>query len=205
MDLTLKTRSRILVGKKSKALRAREILPAVVYGHGIETKNIEIKKNSFEKFYKQVGAGNLLDLIIDNQNPVKVLIQGIQRDPVKNGITHIDFYQIKKGEKITHSVKLNFIGESRAVKELNGMLVKNSNSVEIECLPENLISEIDVDISSLNDFDDVICVKDLKVPSNIKMMDRLDEVLAIVVPLRKEEVKEVAAEEKKVVEKKEKK
>ncbi|MEK7166851.1 MAG: 50S ribosomal protein L25 [Patescibacteria group bacterium] len=197
MDLTLKTKSRILTGKKTRSLRRNEILPAVVYGHGIENKNIEIKKSFFQKFYKQAGADNLLDLIIDNQKPIKVLIQEIQKDPVKDQILHIDFYQIKKGEKITHSIKLNFIGESKAIKELNGSLVKNINSIEIECLPEDLISEINIDISCLNNFEDIIYIKDLKIPLNIKILDKLDEVIAIIAPPKKEEEIKVVSEETK--------
>ena len=197
MDLTLKTKSRILTGKKTRSLRRNEILPAVVYGHGIENKNIEIKKSFFQKFYKQAGADNLLDLIIDDQKPIKVLIQEIQKDPVKDQILHIDFYQIKKGEKITHSIKLNFIGESKAIKELNGSLVKNINSIEIECLPEDLISEINIDISCLNNFEDIIYIKDLKIPLNIKILDKLDEVIAIIAPPKKEEEIKVVSEETK--------
>ncbi|PKL72735.1 50S ribosomal protein L25 [Candidatus Kuenenbacteria bacterium HGW-Kuenenbacteria-1] len=202
MDLTLKTNLRTLINKKSKSLRKKGILPAVIYGHGIENKNIEIKKSIFQKLYKQVGDGSLLDLIIDGQKPIKVLIQEIQKDPVKSEILHIDFYQIKKGEKITHSIKLNFIGESKAIKELGGVLIRNVDSVEIECLPEDLISEIDVNISCLNTFEDIIHIKDLKIPLNIKILDKLDEIVSAVVPPKREEKKEVV-EEKKEEEKKE--
>jgi len=199
MDLILKTKTRTLIGKKNKRLRKSGVLPAVIYGHGIETRNIEIKKTLFQKFYKQVDISNLFDLIINDQEPVKVLIQEIQKHPIKNDITHVDFYQINKNEKITHSVKLNFIGEAKAVKELNGMLIKNANSVEIECLPEYLISEIDIDISSLNTFEDFIYIKDIKVSSKVKILDNPDKVIAVVSSLRKEEAKVVV--EEKIVEK----
>ncbi|MBI4652974.1 50S ribosomal protein L25 [Candidatus Kuenenbacteria bacterium] len=194
MDLILKTKSRISTGKQNRSLRKNGILPAVVYGHGVENKNIEIEKFFFQKFYKQTGADSLLDLIIDNQKPIKVLIQNIQKDPVKDNIIHIDFYQIKKGEKITHLIKLNFIGESKAIKELNGSLVKNINSVEVKCLPEDLISEINVDISRLNNFEDVIYLKDLKIPSNIEILDKLDEVITVIAPPKREEVKIIKEE-----------
>jgi large subunit ribosomal protein L25 len=203
--LVLKTKSRILLGKKTRSLRRKGILPACVYGHGKENKNIEVDKIFFQKFYKQAGADNLLDLIIDNQKPIKVLIQNIQKDPVKDQIIHIDFYQIKKGEKITHSIKLNFIGEAKAIKELNGSLVKNVNFVEVKCLPEDLISEIDVDISCLNSFEDVICLKDLKIPSNIEILDKLDEVVVVITPPKREEVKVVEEVEKVEVKTKEEK
>ncbi|MFH1387698.1 MAG: 50S ribosomal protein L25 [Patescibacteria group bacterium] len=198
MDLILKTKLRTSISKKNRSLRRKGILPAVVYGHGIENKNIEVEKNSFQRFYKQAGADSLLDLIIDKQEPIKVLIQKIQKDPVKDQILHIDFYQIKKGEKITHSIKLNFIGESKAIKELNGSLIKNINSIEIKCLPEDLISEINIDISCFNSFEDIIHIKDLKIPSNIEILANLDEVIAVVVPPKKEEVKVVSEEEIKV-------
>ncbi|MCH7759377.1 50S ribosomal protein L25, partial [Patescibacteria group bacterium] len=79
-------------------------------------------------------------------------------------------YKIKAGEKITVAVILNFVGEAPVVKESGGHLVTNLDRVEIECLPEDLIHEIEVDVSSLNKLDDAIRIKDLKFSDQVKIL-----------------------------------
>jgi large subunit ribosomal protein L25 len=102
-------------------------------------------------------------------------------------------------EKINAEVNLNFVGESKAVKELGGILVKNLTAIKIECLPVDLIHEIDVDISPLQTFDDAIRVKHLKLPEAITINEKEDEVIVSVQPPRSEE--ELKSLEEKVEEK----
>jgi len=115
-------------------------------------------------------TGNPLDLAIEGQEPIKTIIADVQYDPVKGKIIHADLHQINMKEKINAHVKLKFIGESKAVKEESGVLVHNISELEIRCLPNDLIHEIDVDISALNSFDDAITIADLKIPANVEIL-----------------------------------
>ncbi len=196
----LKAKIRKLKGKKVRRLREKGILPAVVYGHNIPSKMIKVSYNDFQKVLEKTGESTLIDLKIDQEKPVSVLIQDVQLDPVKDKIIHVDFYQVKKGEKIETEIELNFVGESKAVKELNGTLVKVMDKIPVRCLPKDLIQELDVDISSLNTFDDVIRVADLSFPPGIEVLVDSEETVASVSPPEKEEEKvgEEKLEEEKV-------
>ena len=200
MDLLLlKAELREFSGKKVKNLRQSLKVPAVLYGHDVKNQNLSVDNQQFIKLYKKAGSSSLVDLQISDKKPVKVLIQDIQRDPVTEDIIHIDFHQVKMTEKITAEVEILFVGEPPAVKELGGILVKNISKLKIECLPENLVNKIEVDITSLKTFEDMVKVKDLKLAPGIEVKAKPEEVVANVQPPRSEE--ELKELEEKVEEK----
>lgn len=212
MTLILDTKSREFTGKKVEMLRGQNLIPAVVYGKDVRPQNLALEYLPFERVFREAGESSLIDLKINDSEPVKVLIHGIQKDPVSGKFIHIDFWQVKMTEKITAEIELKFVGESPAVKGLGGILVKSLDKIKVECLPQDLIHEIEVDISPLKAFEDLIHIKDLKFPSGIKVLDNPNEAIVIVSPPRsEEEIKELEAkpeekiEEVEVVEKKEEK
>ncbi len=180
---------------KAKKIRTEGMIPAVVYGHNKKNENLKIDYQSFVKTYREAGLSSLVDLAIGKKPSVKVLISDIQKDPVRGDYIHIDFYKIKMDEEITTTISLTFKGVSKAVKELEGILVKNIDELEISCLPKDLPSKIEVDISSLNTFDDSIHIKDIKLPSKVTTTSEPDDVVAIVTPPRSEEELEALEEE----------
>lgn len=208
--INLSATKRQVVRKGLNKLRDQGLLPAVVYGHGVEPTSISIDAIAFDKVWRQVGESSLFDLSIDQTAPVKVLVQDIQFHPTKQIITHVDLRQVKMDEKITAEIPLKYVGEPRAVKELGGVLIKNANEVKVECLPADLIREIEVDISGLVDFEKGFAVKDLVLPKGIKVLSQPDELLAIVAAPRTEaelesikgEVKEDVSQVEKVENKK---
>jgi large subunit ribosomal protein L25 len=196
MQIAAKKRS--VVGKKVRLVREAGSIPAVLYGNGIENQNLEVPYVIFEKLYKTAGESTLLDLVIEDGSPVKVLITGVTHDPVKQSIAHIDFKQINMKEKITVPVDINLIGEAPIIKAEGGSLVTNFDQIEIRCLPTDLIQSIEVDISGLNTYDDVITVADLKIPGNVEISDHdMEDVVVMVAPAEVEEepVIETAVEE----------
>jgi len=115
------------------------------------------------------------------------LVHEVQIDPVTMKAIHIDFYKVNMKEKIKTEIPIKKIGESSAVVDLEGILVTNRDEVEVECLPADLIPEIEVDLSALKTFDDVIKVSNLKVPATIEILDDPEEVVFLVQPPRSEE------------------
>jgi len=190
---SIKAQVREKLGKKNDSLRKQGLIPAVLYGHGIKNQNLSIKENDFLKIYGQIGTSSLVDLSINEARPVKTLIHDLQRDPQTDNIIHVDFYQIKEDEKIKTEMLLEFIGEAPAVKELGGILVKNYDEIEIECLPKDLelINKIQVDLSQLANFNDAVHIKDLKVPSQIKILEDLEEAVVFISEPQEEKVEEV--------------
>lgn len=185
-ELTLKAEIRKELGKKVKNLRKAGFLPAVLYGHDIKPLNLMVNQKEFQKIYQKAGTSTLVDLKIDNQSK-KVLILDVQYQPVSDKPLHIDFYQVKRLKKIETEIPLKFIGEAEAVKELDGTLITNKDKIEVRCLPEDLVHEIEVDISSLKTFEDQIKISDLKIPPKIEVLDNPEEVVALVEPPKTEE------------------
>lgn len=175
---------------KAKKLRLQSLVPGVIYGHGTENKNVMADYNSFHKAFKAAGESTLLDLEIEGDGTVKALVKDWQVDPLSNRYTHVDFYQVNLKEKLKTEIALNFIGESPAVKEQGGSIIKTLDSVLVECLPTDLVHSIDVDVSVLKSFDDMITVKDLAVPAGIEILENADEVIVkIEAPMTEDQLK----------------
>lgn len=194
--LTLKAASRTLRGRKTNQLRAEEQVPAVVYGAGIDPKNVTIDRGEFTRLYKKAGESTLVELQIEGEKPLNVLIHDLQFDPMRDEVTHADFRAVDMSKKIEAEVKLVFVGESMAVKSLGGTLVHPMDTVLIRALPKDLLSEIKVDISALATFEDTVAIKDLPVPEGVEIMEEMNQTVALVEPPRSEE--EMAALDKAV-------
>lgn len=161
-------------------IRATGYLPAVLYGKGIVNQHLTISYPNFLKVYRSAGESSLVDLSIQDQSVVKVLVHDVSYDLRTGKIIHADFYQVNMAEKLNATIPLVFIGEPKAVKELNGILVKNVSEVEVRCLPGDLVHEITVDLSPLATFEDTICIKDLTVPKGIEIHEQPDVIVATV-------------------------
>lgn len=190
--------SRALTGKKVKNLRKLGQIPAVVYGHQKESLSLSLKERDFSQLFHRAGTTTLINLNLDDRNPVKVLIHAVQTEPLKNKILHVDFYQVNLKEKVRTEVPLEFIGTSEAVEVLDGTFVTIKDAVDIECLPEDLLHTIEVDISQLKTFEDSIRVKDLVVPPSVSVLNDPEETIAMVTEPRSEE--EMAALDEALVE-----
>ena len=174
MELKLDVQARVKNEKLEK-----DFIPAVLYGKDIESRSIKLKRIDFERVFNAAGESNLIE-INENGNAVKALVKDMQRDVLKHTFTHVDFLQINMKEKIHAEIPLHFIGDSKAIKELSGSLMREVNEIEVECLPGDLVDHIDVDISVLLTFDDVIRVNDLKLPATLKLMRLTNDVVAVV-------------------------
>lgn len=175
-----------------KAVRASGSIPAVLYGSGLSTsQHVAVPALAFSRLYKDAGESTLIDLVV-NETPHKVLIQDVQHDPLSDAVTHVDFYQVDMTKKIKAEIALLFTGVAPAVKELGGTLVKIMQTVHVECLPGALVHEIAVDLSQLATFETAIHVKDIPVPKDMIITDRLEDTVAKVDAPRSEEQIEAA-------------
>jgi len=174
MEIKLTVQTRVAQEKLNP-----DVIPAVLYGNGVTNQNLKIKRVDFDRAFATAGESNLIDLDIEGQI-IKVLVKDTQHDIMKNYFTHVDFYQVNMKEKITTEIPLHFIGESKAVRELGGTLAKDMSEIEVECLPTDLVDHIDIDISVLATFDDVIRVNDIALPKGMVLVHHTNEVVAAV-------------------------
>ncbi len=194
--MILNATKRTQLKKEVQKLRQDNKIPAVVYGGSdVENKTISFRATEFEKLFQEIGTSTLFDLKIDDAEPFKVLVHDWQSDPLTGKIIHADLYQVNMSKKLTAMVKLNFIGESPAVKAFGGMLNVGLHEIEIECLPGDLIGHIDVDLGQLKELDDVVFVKDLKLPEGVEVLTGEDEAVASIVVIKEEAERPVQAAE----------
>lgn len=195
-NLTLKASSRDT--KKGAVGRIRKSggVPAVLYGHKVKNINISLNEKEFGLVYKVAGESSVLKLEVDGEkSPRNVLIYDTALDPVLGSVSHVDFYEVKMDEKISARIPLVFEGESPAVKSEGGVLVKNIYEIEVEAFPQDLPHEINIDISKLATFQDVITLADLPISSKVKMLGDPKEIVAKVMPPRTQEELEALKEE----------
>ena len=184
--LTLKAQTRAVLGKGNKALRQRELIPAVVYGAGEPSRPIEIALKDFKKAWSEAGESSLIELEIGSEKK-NVLIKDVQIDPVKDFPVHADFYAVRMDKVIEAEVPVEFVGESPAVKNMGAILIKVVHELNVEALPGDLPSKFEVDISGLANFNDKFLVSDLKLSSGVKVLAGSDDVIALVEEPKAEE------------------
>ncbi len=171
--------------------RSTGMIPGVFYGPKAPSTSIEVNGSEFKKAFRKAGESTIVTLTgVDEEHDA--LIHDVTRDPISGDVTHVDFYVIEKGKKVQVHTQLEFVGEAPAVKTLGGILTKVMHEVEIEALPKDLPHSIEVDISSLVDFDSQIKVSDIKLPAGVSILSDADEVVALA-SKPKEETDEVAA------------
>jgi len=167
-------------GNQVRALRRKGFIPAVVYGHGIDSYNVMLDAREFGKLHTEAGESALVDLVVDGKKPVKVLIQSVQRSPVRNEIIHTDLRAVRMDEKLETYIEFEFVGESPAVKAQGAIFIRNMDGIDVKCLPGALVHSIKIDLSSLKEFDDVIKVGDITPPEGVEFLAEPGDVIAVV-------------------------
>ena len=189
MTLTIEAEKREILGNKLKDSRQDGKLPAVLYGRKEKSASLFIDSIKFDKIFKEAGESSVIT-VKTGDGDKSVLIHDVQFSPISGKPVHVDFYAIEKDKKVEVDISLVFVGESPAVRELGGILVKVLHEIKVEALPADLPSELEVDISKLKDFESQIHVKDLIVPATVTILNESDEVIALVETAREEEPEE---------------
>lgn len=167
---------RTVVGKKVKQLRREGLVPAVIYGRkAAEAIQLEVKP--LRRVLKGAGTTSLIDIELSGKKRT-VLARDIQQHVTRGDLIHIDFYEVDMKTAVHAEASLVLIGESQPVKDALGSVVLALSSVDIEALPDALVSEIEVDISVIDTPDVVIHVKDLNVPEGVTVLNDEDTAVA---------------------------
>lgn len=194
----LKAETRTGTGKRvAKDLRAKGLIPANVYKHGGQAVNLQISNDDLEEIlHTKAGENVIITLKISGADAKDktVLIKEIQREPIKDGILHVDFNEISLTEALAVNVPLTSRGEPVGVKVDGGILEHIMRELHIECLPSAIPEKIEIDVSELK-IGDAVFVKNIKVPEGVKVLND-PELIAMIVKAPKVEVpkEEVGAE-----------
>ena len=201
-QIELRVQKRTLIGKKTKRLRRSGLIPAILYGPRTEASPLQVNERDLRLALHRAGTNHLIVLTLDEADePRMTLAREVQRDVVTHSLLHVDFYEVVMTEKITADIPVTLVGESPIVARNAGLLVRGIDSVQVQCLPSQLLGSIVVDISVLEELEQAVLVEDLEVDEFIEILTNPEEVLVKVLPLRLEELveEEVEAAEVEVI------
>ena len=162
---------RELHGKKVAKLRQEGLIPAVVYGPGIEPVSVQIEAGLMLKTYQRAGTYTPINLEVGSKKMI-VLIKDIDRDPVRGTILHVSFHAVNAKEPVNAVVPIHLIGEGESEAERNGLIVlQNLEKIEVRALPMDLPEAIEISIVDLKEAGEKLTLGDAKLPEGVEYVE----------------------------------
>ena len=176
-------------GTKNDAKRVRRDgkIPAVVYGAGKDSLSISVDPRVVTRILNsETGHNTIFDLAMGGEN-TKAMIVDWQYEPIKGTLLHIDLKRIALDKVLKVNVPIFLVGEAAGVKQEGGIMEQMLREVEIECLPADIPSHIDADVSQLT-FGKVLRVSDLPQSEKLKFLTDANQPVAHVTSVKEEVV-----------------
>lgn len=187
-EIILSVKPRQVIGKQVRALRRAGWIPLSVYGAHVTTTIMQAEERPLRAVLSKAGHNRLVRLETGDGQPHVVITREIQREPISGSLWHVDFQEISLTEKMDLDVPIVFQGTPPIVKSGNALLIHGLDRISIRVLPTDLIPEIPVDVSVLQNINDSIHVSDLKLGDTVEILTSLDEMLAKIIPVKEEVV-----------------
>jgi large subunit ribosomal protein L25 len=147
-------------------LRKTGSTPAVVYGRKVDALNVQVDTKTFTKILQGSASDNILVSLKLSSGEQLALVQEVQHDHLKGGITHIDFHAIAMDEEIHAEVPVETVGESPGIKH-GGLIEAIHHTLEVRCLPKDLPERITLDVSAL-ELGKAIHVGEISFPEGVR-------------------------------------
>jgi len=162
----------------ARRVRVSGLIPAVVYGAGQESVAVTVDPKVITKIlYSDSGHNTIFDLTIEGKGATKAMIVDWQNEPIKGKLLHIDLKRIAMDKAMRVSVPVQLVGVPVGVKASGGILGQVLHEVEVECLPGDIPSHIDIDVSNL-DINGAIHISDLPHTDKLTFLDEEDALVA---------------------------
>lgn len=192
---TLRATKRDILGKKTRFLRRQGVTPTHLFGHNIESLPLQCNTAQLKWLIARVGTTRPVSLEIEaDKQPRNVFIREIQKDACTGLLLHVDFYQIKKTEKITVDVPIILVGEAPAMKVKGRTLLQPITRLGVKCLPDNLPPQIEIDLSHLEEVEQAIHVKDIVLSPDITVTTNAEQMVVKIAEAAVPKLEEVVAE-----------
>jgi large subunit ribosomal protein L25 len=177
-------------GTKNDARRVRQAgkIPAVVYGAGKDSLSVSVDPRVVTRILNsETGHNTIFDLTLRGGEKTKAMIVDWQYEPIKGKLLHIDLKRIAMDKVLRVNVPIFLVGEAAGVKQEGGILEQMLREVEIECLPADIPSHIDANVSELT-FGKVLRVSDLPHGEKLKFITDANQPVAHVTSVKEEVV-----------------
>ncbi|MDA9635808.1 50S ribosomal protein L25 [Candidatus Actinomarina] len=191
MEATLKATLRDDKGSpESRRLRSEGLLPAVVYGQGMESTSVYINAREFTNALKtEAGSNVILNIELGEKDKVTALARQIQRHPYKDEFVHVDLIKVDLTQNVEAEVQINYLGIPIGVKEEGGLVQTINNTLRISALPTNIPTSLDIQIAHLNVGENVIA-SDIELPEGVTLANEDDDSVMVIVTLPRAAVEE---------------
>ena len=191
MEATLKATLRDDKGSpESRRLRSEGLLPAVVYGQGMESTSVYIDAREFRNALKtEAGSNIILNIELGEKDKVTALARQIQRHPYKDEFVHVDLIKVDLTQTVEAEVQINYLGIPIGVKEEGGLVQTINNTLRISALPTNIPTSLDIEIAHLNVGENVIAT-DIELPEGVTLANEDDDSVMVIVTLPRAAVEE---------------
>ncbi|MGQ9633846.1 MAG: 50S ribosomal protein L25 [Bryobacteraceae bacterium] len=186
-DITVAAQLRTSRGKnEARRLRARGLVPAVLYGAGREAVALAVEPNAMLKIlHSNTGHNTIFDVAVQGGETTPVMIVDWQLDPIKDRLLHVDLKRIDMSKRLRVSVPVQQQGEAKGVKQQGGLLEIVTREIEIECLPDEIPEHFTVDVTGLM-IGQALRAGEVPLSGSMKLLSPPDSVIAHVVALRRE-------------------
>jgi large subunit ribosomal protein L25 len=176
----------------ARRVRMSGLIPAVVYGAGEPSVSVTVDPRVITRIlHSDAGHNTIFDLAVGSASG-KAMIVDWQNEPIKGHLLHIDFKRVAMDVKMKVSVPVHLTGTPTGVKTQGGILSQVMHEVEVECLPGNIPSHIDVDISNL-EINGTVHISDLPHADNVKFLGDENAVIAHITVMKEEAAAEPVA------------
>lgn len=175
IKMTVETRTGI-GSNKVKKLRDDNIIPAVIYSRGEETRHIKVDNLEFTKVFREAGTSTIIDLAM-GEEILPVIVKEVQRHPVKQQVVHVDFQKLNMNEKVKMSIPITLLNRD-SIKLQPSILMQFLDQVDIECLPGDIPQAAELDVEDI-DFSTPKFVKDLSIANDEKITILTDLEVAV--------------------------
>jgi len=166
--IVIEAEPREVTGKQVSQLRREGWIPGVIYGRK-EPVSVQMEQKALRRALRTVGTTHLADVKVGGQVRT-VLVREIQQHATRGDLVHVDFMEVDMKSKLRATAELVGAGMSTPQAEGLGVTTMMLREVDIECLPEDLVAEIEVDLSAIKAADDVIHVRDLTAPKGVEIL-----------------------------------
>ena len=185
---------RELMGKKVGRLRRAGIVPVHLYGPGMEPRALQCNASQLIRVLATAGGATPIHITIQGEPGNHLAFaREIQWDPKRDDLLHVDLLAADISRPVTAQVPIVLIGESAGARTVSGTVMHQLRTVDIQALPLEMPSEIELDISVMEEPDSVIRVSDLPIPENATLLSDVED-LVVRIELPRVEV-EVEVEE----------
>jgi large subunit ribosomal protein L25 len=178
----------------ARRLRASGRVPAVLYGHGTKPQHLSVDARQFGQALRTDAGVNVLISLEVGRDQHLALAKEIQRHPVRGDLLHVDFIQVRRGEKVHVQVPVHLVGEAPGARE-GGILDQDLYQVNVEAEVTAVPEAVEADVSGLG-IGEVLRVADLKAPAGAVILDDPEaSVVSVVAPTVEAEPEAEEAEE----------